>query len=106
LIDDDFIRSFKKNIYIINTARGNCLNTEDLVNHLKSGKVQGACLDVLEYESTSFENMDLSKIPEPMQYLIQSENVILTPHIAGWTHESDYKMGKIIAEKIIKVLNH
>jgi D-3-phosphoglycerate dehydrogenase len=50
--------------------------------------------------------MDLSKIPEPMQYLIQSENVILTPHIAGWTHESNFKMGKIIAEKIIKVLNH
>lgn len=106
MINDDFINSFRKNIYIINTARGNCLNTEDLVKHLKSGKVEGACLDVLEYESTSFENMDLSKIPEPMQYLIQSENVILTPHIAGWTHESNFKMGKIIAEKIIKVLNH
>jgi D-3-phosphoglycerate dehydrogenase len=106
MINDDFINSFRKNIYIINTARGNCLNTEDLVKHLKSGKVKGACLDVLEYESTSFENMELSKIPEPMQYLIQSENVILTPHIAGWTHESNYKMGKIIAEKIIKVLNH
>lgn len=106
MINDDFINSFRKNIYIINTARGNCLNTEDLVKHLKSGKVEGACLDVLEYESTSFENMDLSKIPEPMQYLIQSENVILTPHIAGWTHESNFKMGKIIAEKIINVLNH
>jgi len=106
MINNDFINSFRKNIYIINTARGNCLNTEDLVKHLKSGKVEGACLDVLEYESTSFENMDLSKIPEPMQYLIQSENVILTPHIAGWTHESNFKMGKIIAEKIIKALNH
>ncbi len=106
LINDDFINSFRKNIYIINTARGNCLNTEDLVTHLKSGKVKGACLDVLEYESTSFENMDLRKMPEPVQYLMQSDNVILTPHIAGWTHESNYKMGKIIAEKIIKVLNH
>jgi D-3-phosphoglycerate dehydrogenase len=104
-INDDFIRSFEKNIYIINTARGNCLNTSDLVNHLKSGKVKGACLDVLEYENISFENIDSNKIPEPMRYLIQSENVILTPHIAGWTHESNYKMGKIIAEKIIKVLN-
>jgi D-3-phosphoglycerate dehydrogenase len=62
-------------------------------------------LDVLEYESTSFENMDLKMMPEPMQYLIHSDKVILTPHIAGWTHESNYKMGKIIAEKMIKVLS-
>ena len=104
LINDDFIKAFKKNIYIINTARGKCLNIADLVTHIKSGKVLGACLDVLEYESTSFENMDLRLLPEPMQYLIQSDKVILTPHIAGWTHESNYKMGKIIAEKMIKIL--
>jgi D-3-phosphoglycerate dehydrogenase len=103
-INDAFISSCKKNIYIINTARGKCLNTADLVTHLKTGKVLGACLDVLEYESTSFENMDITKLPEPMQYLLKSENVILTPHIAGWTHESNYKMSLIIAEKMTKVL--
>ena len=103
-IDDTFINSFKKNIYIINTARGKCLHTADLVQHLKTGKVIGACLDVLEYESTSFENIDTSALPAPMQYLLKSENVILTPHIAGWTHESNYKMSKIIAEKMITVL--
>ncbi len=103
-INDAFINSFKKNIYIINTARGKCLHTTDLVTHLKSGKVLGACLDVLEYESTSFENMDTTALPEPMQYLLKSENVILTPHIAGWTHESNYKMSKIIAEKMIAAL--
>lgn len=103
-INDDFISSFKKDIYIINTARGKCLNTADLVTHLKTGKVKGACLDVLEYESTSFENIDVSKLPEPMQYLIRAENVILSPHIAGWTHESNYKMSLIIAQKMIKVL--
>ena len=103
-INDDFISSFKKNIYIINTARGKCLNTTDLVKHLKTGKVIGACLDVLEYESVSFENLDTTTLPEPMQYLLQSEQVILTPHIAGWTHESNYKMSKIIAEKMIRVL--
>ena len=103
-MNDGFISSFKKNIYVINTARGKCLNTADLVKHIQSGKVLGACLDVLEYESTSFENIDVTALPEPMQYLLQSEQVILTPHIAGWTHESNYKMSKIIAEKMIAML--
>jgi D-3-phosphoglycerate dehydrogenase len=59
----------------------------------------------LEYESTSFENIDTTALPDPMQYLLKSENVILTPHIAGWTHESNYKMSKIIADKMISVLS-
>jgi D-3-phosphoglycerate dehydrogenase len=103
-INDEFISSFKKNIYIINTARGKCLNTTDLVNHLKSGKILGACLDVLEYESVSFENIDITSLPEPMQYLLKNEQVIITPHIAGWTHESNYKISKILADKMIAVL--
>ena len=103
-INDAFITSFKKNIYVINTARGKCLHTADLVKHLESGKVIGACLDVLEYESVSFENLDTTTLPEPMQYLLKSEKVILTPHIAGWTHDSNYKMSKVIAEKMIEVL--
>ncbi len=103
-INDEFINSFKKNIYVINTARGKCLHTADLVKHLKSGKVLGACLDVLEYESVSFEQFAVDELPEPMQYLIKSDQVILTPHIAGWTHESNYKLSKCIAEKMIKVL--
>jgi len=103
-INDDFISNFKKNIYVLNTARGKCLNTSHLVKHLQTGKVIGACLDVLEYESVSFENIDTTSLPEPMQYLLKSENVILTPHIAGWTHESNYKMSKVIAEKMIDVL--
>lgn len=100
-IDDAFLSAFKKNIYVINTARGKCLNTEDLVKHMKTGKVIGACLDVLEYESVSFEQLDASALPAPMQYLLKSDRVILTPHIAGWTHESNYKMSKVIAEKMI-----
>lgn len=100
LINNDFINSFKKNIYIINTARGKCLNTAHLVEQLKTGKVKGACLDVLEYESISFENVDVTQFPEPMQYLINSNIVVLSPHIAGWTHESNYKMSKLIAGKI------
>lgn len=104
LVNTNLINRFKKNIYVINTSRGKCLNTTDLISAIKTGKVLGACLDVLEYESVSFENLDISALPEPMQYLIKSDKVILSPHIAGWTHESNYKISKTIAEKMIAVL--
>lgn len=103
LINHSFIGQFKKNIYIINTARGKSLNTADLVVNLKSGKVLGACLDVLEYEMTSFENLDITTLPEAFQYLIQSDKIMLSSHIAGWTHESNEKIARILAEKILKV---
>ena len=105
-VNDAFLSSFKKNIYVINTARGKCLKSDDLVKYLKSGKVLGACLDVLEYESTSFENIDITTLPETIQYILKSERVVLTPHIAGWTHESNYKMSEIIAKKMIEVLKY
>jgi D-3-phosphoglycerate dehydrogenase / 2-oxoglutarate reductase len=101
-VDKHLINRFKKNIYLINTARGKCLNTADLVEAIKAGKITGACLDVLEYESSSFEAMDAASTPEPLKFLIQSDQVLLSPHIAGWTHESNYKMSKIIAEKMIE----
>lgn len=103
LINADFIQKFKKPVYIINTSRGKCLKTDDLVAGLKSGKVRGACLDVLEYESVSFEKAELSN-NEALNYLFASDKVILSPHIAGWTHESNYKMSRIVAEKMISVL--
>ncbi len=104
LVNDTFINSFKKNIYIINTARGKSLNTADLVKNIRSGKVLGACLDVSEYEVVSFENLDAASLPEPFQYLAQSEKVILSSHIAGWTHESNEKIARILAEKIIALV--
>ncbi|MCE9540185.1 MAG: 2-hydroxyacid dehydrogenase [Bacteroidetes bacterium] len=103
MINDSFINNFKKNIYIINTARGKCLNTADLVKNIKSGKVAGACLDVLEYEVLSFENLNVVNLPEPFQYLMQSEKVMLSPHIGGWTIESNQKIASVLAEKIEKI---
>jgi D-3-phosphoglycerate dehydrogenase len=103
LINDAFINQFKKNIYIINTSRGKSLNTADLVKNIQSGKILGACLDVLEYEMTSFENIDTTALPEAFQYLIKSDRVILSPHIAGWTHESNEKIARVLAEKIIAI---
>ena len=101
LVNNDIINSFQKEFYLINTARGKCVNTKDLVSSLKSGKVKGACLDVMEYENTSFENLTKGGKTTEMQYLISSNKVILSPHIAGWTVESNIKIAEILLQKII-----
>jgi D-3-phosphoglycerate dehydrogenase / 2-oxoglutarate reductase len=101
MIDKSFIDECAKNFYLLNTSRGPCINTEDVVNAMKAGKIKGACLDVLEYEKPSFESVDAIDVPAPLRYLFESPNAILTPHIAGWTHESNYRMSRIIAEKMI-----
>ena len=99
LVDEKFISEMKKNFYFINTSRGKNLKTSALVEALKSGKVKGACLDVLEYEKSSFEQIELEN--EDLKYLLASEKVIVTPHIAGWTHESKVKLALFIVDKIL-----
>ena len=99
MIDEEFISKMKKNFYFINTARGKNLKTSALVKALKSGKIKGACLDVLEYEKTSFENLETKN--EDLEYLLNSEKAIITPHIAGWTHESKIKLAQVIVDKIL-----
>ncbi len=101
MVNSDFMDLFRKDIYVINTSRGKVLKTADLVENIRLGKVKGACLDVLEYEGLSFENM---KLPEDIKDILSMKNVVLSPHIAGWTHESNYKMAVIIAEKV-RMLN-
>ncbi|MGI9549642.1 MAG: 2-hydroxyacid dehydrogenase [Aurantibacter sp.] len=101
MINSGFIERFDKPIWLLNTARGKCVDTADLVTALKSGKILGAGLDVLEYEKSSFENMFTeSELPEAFQYLMKSENVLLTPHVAGWTIESKEKLANTIVDKI------
>ena len=107
MVDTKFINGFKKNFWLINTARGTSVVTTELVNALKSGKILGAGLDVLEYEKASFENLfqkgalsyDI-ELPEAFKYLINAENVLLSPHIAGWTIESKEKLAQTIVNKI------
>ena len=101
MINANFINCFKKNFWLINTARGSSVVTNDLVDALKSSKILGAGLDVLEYEKSSFENLfSDDKMPKAFQYLIKSENVILSPHVAGWTIESKEKLAQTIVDKI------
>ena len=101
MINQEFINNFKKDFWLINTARGTSVVTEDLVTALKFGKVLGAGLDVLEYEKSSFENLfSNNNMPEAFNYLIHAENVILSPHVAGWTIESNQKLAQTIVNKI------
>ncbi|MCU0432466.1 MAG: 2-hydroxyacid dehydrogenase [Bacteroidia bacterium] len=104
MVNDAFLSAFRKPLWLINSARGKVLDTAALVKHLQQGTVRGACLDVLEYEKVSFEAIDATALPAPMQYLIQSDKVLLSPHIAGWTFESHEKIGKVLAQKIINAL--
>ncbi len=84
MINAGFINKFHKPLWLINTGRGKSVVTEDLVSGLKSGKILGAGLDVLEYEKSSFENMFTeNELPEAFEYLTKADNVLLTPHIAG-----------------------
>jgi D-3-phosphoglycerate dehydrogenase len=75
--------------------------TDDVVEALKTGKILGAALDVLEYEKLSFENLFIDTLkPDAFSYLLEAENVLLTPHIAGWTYESHEKLAQTIVDKI------
>ncbi|MFM8950039.1 MAG: NAD(P)-dependent oxidoreductase [Bacteroidota bacterium] len=103
MADATFFQSFKKPIRFINTSRGKVVNTAALVQAMETGHVIQCALDVIEYESVSFENLDGKQLPEPMQYLLNSERALLTPHIAGWTHESHLKISEVLADKIIRL---
>jgi D-3-phosphoglycerate dehydrogenase len=98
--NDAFVSACQKPFYLINTARGNHVQTSALVNGLKIKKVLGACLDVLEYETKSFETISSNDLPEDFNYLCASDKVILSPHVAGWTVESYVKLSSFLADKI------
>ncbi|MEN9522814.1 MAG: hypothetical protein RL065_1191, partial [Bacteroidota bacterium] len=103
LVNDDFINKMKKNALLINTSRGKIVKTESVVNALKSKKLCGACLDVLENENLESYNNDEKKL---YHYLFNTENVIVTPHIAGWTNEAKYKMALVLFKKFKKIFHN
>ena len=101
MINSDFINQFSKPFWLLNTARGKSVVTSDLVLALKKGQLLGAGLDVLEFEKSSFESLFSNKIPASLSDLLSMENVILSPHIAGWTIESKEKLAQVIVDKIV-----
>ena len=100
LVNNNFINNFQKEFYLINTSRGKCVNTNDLISALEIGKIKGVCLDVLEYENSSFEELNNSELKTNMEYLMKCRKAILSPHIAGWTLESNIKIAEILLRKI------
>lgn len=95
-----FLNEVKKPFYLINTSRGKVVNTQTLIDGLKSNIILGACIDVLEFESNSFETID-EKFKDALVFLKLCPNVILSPHVAGWTNESYYKLSDVLAQKIL-----
>ncbi|KDN56561.1 2-hydroxyacid dehydrogenase [Flavobacterium seoulense] len=104
MVNTDYINAFAKPFWIFNTSRGKNIVTADLVTALQSGKILGAGLDVLEYEKLSFETLFQDKTtPEAFQYLLETDNVLLSPHVAGWTFESHERLAQVIVDKIKKL---
>jgi len=96
-----FFTQFKKPIYLINTSRGMIMNTKDVWRALESGKIIGLGLDV-------YENEDLSTITfrqkQLYKKLVRSNKTIVTPHVAGWSHEAEFKIADILSKKIINAI--
>ena len=87
--------------WLLNTGRGSAVVTKDLVKGLKSKKIIGAGLDVLEYETRSFSSIfNQENLPPALQYLMEAKNVLLSPHVAGWTQESHVKLATTVVDKI------
>lgn len=95
LVDSKYLSNFRKPIFLLNTSRGEIVNTQSILNAIKEGRILAAAFDVLEIE----------KFPALQQQawfneLIQSGKVLLSPHIAGWTFESYRKISEVLAEKL------
>ena len=101
MVNATFLRKMLHPFWLINTARGSAIKTNDLVAALKEGKVRGAALDVLEYEKSSFEDLFENQKNEDFDYLLKASNVLLSPHVAGWSTESHRKLAEIIVRQII-----
>ena len=101
MVNHHFIQHFRHPFYLINTSRGAVVNTPDLVDAMKAERILGAALDVIEYEDMSRDGLDLEHLHPAFQYLIDSPHTVLTPHVAGWSVESRYKLAAVLAEKII-----
>ena len=104
MINNKFIANMTHPFWLLNTARGSAVVTVDLVEGLKSKKVLGAGLDVLEYETRAFmTTFNEEELPPGLEYLMDADHVLLSPHVAGWTQESHVKLATTIVEKVKKL---
>ncbi len=104
MVNTDFINSFSKPFYILNTSRGKVVCLHDLIEAMQHGKIKGCGLDVLEIENYNQQIHIDDKQKQDIEQLYQMKNTVFTPHVAGWTVESYYKLADYLADKIISVL--
>ena len=104
MVDEMFIERMHKSFYLINTSRGAVVKTAALAKAIEQGKALGAALDVIEYEDMTKDGIDIQSQPADFRYLLESPRTVLTPHVAGWTVESKYKLAAVLADKIIETL--
>ncbi len=98
MVDEKYIDRFKKSFFLLNTARGEVVPMKSVVYGLKSGKLMGAALDVLECEKLAMLNSVQNRY---FEYLASSDKTLLTPHVGGWSYESYEKISKVLSEKIM-----
>jgi D-3-phosphoglycerate dehydrogenase len=101
MVNQTFIDQLKKKPFLINTSRGKVVETAAVVFALETQKIRGIALDVLEFESLSFENIEKDQLPEAFLQLCKYDQVILSPHIAGWSYESHHLISEVLAKKIL-----
>lgn len=99
--DQEFFDGLGKSIFLLNLSRGKIVDTKALIRAIESGIVLGAGLDVNEFEKASFESFFEGELPDELAYLLNSDRVLLTPHVGGWTHESYFKLSDVLADKIL-----
>lgn len=102
MVDADWYSRFRKPVILLNMSRGGILNLADLLDALKAGKLPGACLDVLPEEPLTPNLLKSDKI---LQELLQLDQVLITPHIAGWTMQSKVLLGNILLQRIADALH-
>ena len=101
MVQTRWIQQFKKPFILINSSRGSVIETTAVVDGLASGHLEGAILDVIEYEKDSLEGLSLR--PQAFEILSKHDRVVLSPHVAGWSHESYFKLSDVLAHKILRI---
>jgi D-3-phosphoglycerate dehydrogenase len=99
--NEEFLDQLHKPIYLLNLSRGKVVKTAAVVKGLKTGQIKGAGLDVLEYENSSFENFFQNELPADFEFILHAKNILLSPHVGGWSKESYFKLSKVLSDKII-----
>lgn len=101
--DQEFFDALGKPIYLLNLSRGKIVETKSLIQSIQSGITISAALDVNEFEKKSFEHFFEEEVSDELKFLLESDKILLTPHVGGWTQESNYKLSDVLADKILHV---